>query len=63
MPYYELYCPECDYEKYVECTVDERNNYKCDKCGTPMKVAIRTTNILMRGIPLKTRKWMRERDL
>lgn len=57
-----LFCPHCGATREVICPVSMRNKRKC-KCGENMKVKITTANVLSRGIPLRTRQWMRKRDL
>ena len=63
MPIYKLYCEKCGAETEKVLPMAERNNQKCRKCGNELKVQISTTNVLSRGIPLRTRDWMRKRDL
>jgi len=63
MPLYKVYCQKCGFEKEIVCPIAERNKQRCDQCGGNMKVWINTANVLSRGIPLRTRSWMRKRDL
>lgn len=63
MPYYELKCPDCGAEKDTICMVAERNNQKCDRCGSDMKVQITTMNYVFRNIKLRHKQWIKERGL